>query len=207
MSGFTSGLAQIIAPTNLLALLALGLMLGQNATRLPGISLAAFAFGLFTGSILIARAIGEMDTPLAALALAAGAGIAVAIARPLPRMIAGALSFATGAVLALNSPPQATTIPAAIVAQLATGIAALAAVSLVAFVAAMAGRAWQRIGNPHSGLMDRRQRDSRAGAAACPVAGWWNLNLVQGLVECTKTSMVHSTIQLFPDTAKTSHGP
>jgi hypothetical protein len=146
MSGVVGGLAQIIAPTNLLALVALGLMLGQNATRRPGRSLAAFAFGLFTGSILIALAIGGMHTPLILLALAASAGVIVAVAWPAPPILKGTLSFAAGTVLALNSPPQAITIPAAIAAQFSTGIAALAAVSLMACAAAMAEQGWQRIG-------------------------------------------------------------
>jgi hypothetical protein len=80
------------------------------------------------------------------LALAAIGGLVVALARSLPSIIQHALAFMTGAALALNAPPQAVTIPAAIAAQAGTGIAALAALGLVAFVAIKAKDDWQQIG-------------------------------------------------------------
>ena len=52
MSGFLGGLAQIAVPTNLFALAALGLLSGQNAARMPSVTLTAFALGLFAGSVL-----------------------------------------------------------------------------------------------------------------------------------------------------------
>jgi urease accessory protein len=78
--------------------------------------------------------------------LAAIAGLIVAIGRPLPQVIQIALAFAIGVALALNAPPQAITIPAAIAAQITTGIAALAALGLVALVTSKAENGWQRIG-------------------------------------------------------------
>jgi hypothetical protein len=146
MSGFLGGLAQIVAPTNLLALVALGLLSGQNAARIPSVTLTAFAFGLFAGSVLVALALRDPPAALCLLALAAIAGLTVALARPLPAIVKLALVFATGGALALNSPPQAISIPAAAATQLATGLAALAALTLVAFIAMKAERTWHRIG-------------------------------------------------------------
>jgi urease accessory protein len=70
----------------------------------------------------------------------------MAIGRPLRQIVIHALAFAIGIALALNTPPQAVTIPGAIAAQLGTGIAALAATGLVALVAAETDKDWQRIG-------------------------------------------------------------
>ena len=146
MTAAVDGAAQMLAPTNLLALFALGLALGQNVAWLPRTSLIAFAVGLVAGSVLIALAVGVRQIPLIPLALAAAARMIGVIARPIPPMLKVTLSLASGAVLALNAPPQAITIPAAIAAQFARGMAALAIVSLVTLIATKATRNWQRIG-------------------------------------------------------------
>jgi hypothetical protein len=108
--------------------------------------LAWFAAGLLTGAILIAFALRDSPAAIAPLVLAAIAGLTVAIGRPLPALISGVLSFATSSALTLNAPPQTVTIPAAVAAQLGTGIAALAALGLVALVATKAQDGWRRIG-------------------------------------------------------------
>ena len=146
MSGALGALAQIVAPTNLLALAALGLLCGQNTTRMPIATLAAFALGLFAGSVLVALALRDPPVALSLLALAAVGGLSAALARPVPPILKHALALATGAALALNAPPQAISIPAAVATQVGTGLAALAALSLVAFIAMKAERTWQRIG-------------------------------------------------------------
>ena len=143
MSAVLDGAVQILLPPNLLGLAALGLLVGRNAARQ---SFVIFAVGLVIGALLIAFALLDPPVPTALLTLAAIAGLIVAIARPLPPLIEHTLSFATGIALALNAPPQAVTIPAAISAQLGSGIAALAATGLVALVASKAEKGWQRIG-------------------------------------------------------------
>jgi urease accessory protein len=146
MTGLTGALAQFFTPTHLLAVVALGLLAGQHARRMPVVTLAAFALGLAIGSIVIATAVRETPAALALLAIAAFAGIIVVIALPTKMPVASLLAFATGAALALNSPPQALTIPAAVVAQLGTGVAALGTLALVIGIAMQADRPWQRIG-------------------------------------------------------------
>lgn len=146
MSGFLGGLAQIVVPTNLLALAALGLLFGQNAARMPSVTLAAFALGLFAGSVLIALGVRDPPAAIALLAFSVIAGLMVVAARPMPPIVKCGLAFAVGAALALNTPPQAISIPWAITAQLGTGLAALAALTLVAFIAMKAECPWQRIG-------------------------------------------------------------
>ena len=80
------------------------------------------------------------------LALAAIAGLIAVVAPPMPAILKHALALAAGGALALNSPPQAISISAAVATQLGTGFAALAGLTLVAFIAMKAERPWQRIG-------------------------------------------------------------
>jgi urease accessory protein len=144
--GFIDALAQLFAPTHLLATIALGLLVGQQKMRVSGIALAASAFGLVAGSLAVAAAVRETPAAMVLLGIAALAGLVVVLARPLAPFVSYAMSFATGAALALNSPPQAIAISSAIVAQFATGIAALATLAAVMLIAAKAERPWQRIG-------------------------------------------------------------
>ena len=145
MSAVLDGAAQVLAPTNLLALAALGLMAGQHTKQLPRVTFALLAAGLLAGSTLIALAVREPPAAVALLALAAIAGLIVAAARSFPPSVAHPLAFLTGTALALNTPPQAIMTSAAVATQLVTAIAALAAFGVVAAVATKADRGWQRI--------------------------------------------------------------
>jgi len=147
MSGaFIDGLTQFFLPTHLLAVVALGLLAGQDAKRFPVATCAAYVFGLAVASILIAAALREQNAVPVLLTVAALAGLAVAIARPVPQVAQTIVASLTGGVLALNSPPQAITIPSAIAAQIGTVIAALATLTAVVVIAIRAQRPWQRIG-------------------------------------------------------------
>jgi len=146
MTAVLDGAAQILLPTNLLALVALGLLTSQNARQDPFVTLALFTAGLVTGALLIALALRDPPAAITLLVLAAITGVIVAMGRLLPLIIQIALAFAMGVSIALNAPPQAVTISAAIAAQLGSGIAGLAATGLVALVASKAEDGWQRIG-------------------------------------------------------------
>jgi urease accessory protein len=137
------GLASALLPAHLLALVALGLTIGQGERRT--IAIAAFALGLATGSAAIALAVRDTPAALGLLAMAAFAGIALAAAWPPPNIIKVVLAFATGAAITLNSPPQAITLGAAIATQLATAVAALVVLALVVLIAMHAAQPWQRI--------------------------------------------------------------
>jgi hypothetical protein len=145
IAGLVSGLTQVLSPTHLLAVVALGLLIGQGARHLPA-QLACLALGLIIGSVTIALAVRETPAATALLGLAAVAGLAVALAWTPPASVAGAVTLVAGVGLALDMPPQALTIPVAIVEQIASATAAIVALALVALVAAQATRAWQRIG-------------------------------------------------------------
>jgi urease accessory protein len=145
IAGVVSGLTQFFLPTHLLAIVALGLLIGQGARDLP-IQLACLALGLAIGSVMIALAMRETPAAIALLGLTAAAGLAVVLAWTPPAFLVGAVLTIAGAGLALNTPPQALTIPVAIVEQIGTAMAALVTLALVAFGAARATRSWQRIG-------------------------------------------------------------
>jgi urease accessory protein len=144
IAGVGSGFTQFFLPTHLLAVVALGLVIGQGAR--VRLHLALFALGLLAGSLAIAAATRETPAALVLLAIAAIAGIMTVLTWAPPFILAAALSLGAGAALALNMPPQALTIPAAVGEQVGSAIAALATIGLVTFVATKATRSWQQIG-------------------------------------------------------------
>ncbi len=144
IAGVVSGLTQFFLPTHLLAVVALGLLIGQGAR--VRLHFALFALGLFAGSLAIAAATRETPAALVLLAIAAIAGIIAALAWTPPSILAAALPLGAGAALALNAPPQALTISVAIGEQIGSAVAALVALALVVFVATQVDRSWQRIG-------------------------------------------------------------
>jgi hypothetical protein len=146
MIAFANGVAQFFAPTHLLAVVALGLLAGQQATRLPIIPIATLAAGLAAGSLIVASAVRDNPAAPALLVLAAIAAGLTIIDRPLPSCAAAGLALAIGVALPLNAPPQEFTVHAAIVSQLGCALAAILAFALATFVAAQARVPWQRIG-------------------------------------------------------------
>jgi urease accessory protein len=145
MSGISEGLAPLLVPTHVLALVALGLLAGQRETKIPRLTVLAYALGYSAGAALIAFPVREPPAGIALLALAAIAGGLVAMGWPAPPPIKHALAFATAAALALNSPPQAISLRGALVAQIVTGLAALLILAVIAAGATMAKHIVARI--------------------------------------------------------------
>jgi urease accessory protein len=83
----------LTVPAHLLALIALGLLIGG---RLPA---AAFALGLFGGLVAIALGTGETPALDILLAITALAGILVALAQPLPVTVTVGIAAVAGAAL------------------------------------------------------------------------------------------------------------
>ncbi|MEA2875011.1 MAG: hypothetical protein QOF14_207 [Hyphomicrobiales bacterium] len=145
MIAFANGATQFFTPTHLLAVVALGLLAGQQA-RLLVIPIAALAAGLGVGSLIVASAVRDNPAALALLVFAAVAAGLTVMARPLRSWVIAGLALAIGAALALNAPPQEFTIHAAIVSQLGFALAAILAFTLATLAAAQAKVPWQRIG-------------------------------------------------------------
>jgi len=146
MTAFLGGAMQFFIPSHLLAVVALGLLAGQQAQRFPLAKLAAFAIGLAAGSTAVASAIRENPASLSLLVLAITAAGLVVLAYPVSHWLAGVMAFATGSALALNAPPHEITIANAVASQAGFAVAAMAILALVMTIALLARRPWQRIG-------------------------------------------------------------
>jgi urease accessory protein len=145
MSAFFDGLLHpLLIPAHLLALAALGLLIGQQ--RRPLMTWTAFVAGLAAGLAAIAFAIGETAALDILLATTALAGVLVAIARPLPMLLPVTLAAVAGAALGLDSPPEAISIGAAVAMLVGTAMSAVLVLALVAAATRQLTRWWQRIG-------------------------------------------------------------
>jgi len=145
MSAFVGGLlSPLMTPTHALALLALGLLVGQQRANTP--SIAAFIAGLAAGLVAIARAVGETWAPdILLAATTVGAGL-IALAPPLPRLVPAALAAIVGVALGLDSPPEVISVASAIAMLVGSGFGAGLAVAVIAAVAQHLTRWWQRLG-------------------------------------------------------------
>ena len=144
MTAFLGGLVQFFIPTHLLAVVALGLLVGQGA-RIP-IAVGAFALGLAAGSLVVASAVREMPASTALLILAAVIATLVVIGLKGPSLTSAAPALAMGLALPINAPPHEITIAAAVASQAGFSAAALMTFGVTTAIAAHATRGWQRIG-------------------------------------------------------------
>ena len=95
MSGLIGGLLHPLAlPAHILALLALGLLIGQQRGRL--VPLAAFFAGLLAGLSALAFAVATTSAANVLLAATAVSGLLVALARPLPVFVSAPLAAIAG---------------------------------------------------------------------------------------------------------------
>src|SRR5205814_7039923 len=145
--GFFAGLLHPFAiPAHALALVSLGLLLGQQGAGTGIAGLIALALALLAGTVAIARGVGETPANDILLAAAAVTGLLVVIAMKWPAPVSLLLAAVTGISVALDSPPEAITRYAAVLAQLATAFGAWIGVMLIAGLVADLTRDWQRIG-------------------------------------------------------------
>jgi len=151
MSGFVAGLLHpLVLPAHVLALLALGLLIGQQRADTRHLSLAVFVTGVAAGLTAIAFEVGQ--TPAADVLLAAAfvSGASAAIARPLPALVCALLAAIAGVALALDSPPEATSIAVATAMLVGTGLGASLALAVIAsgtsYLLHMGEWTWARLG-------------------------------------------------------------
>jgi hypothetical protein len=134
----------LMVPAHAVALLALGLMIGQQARHRA--TLIAFALGLIAGLAGIAAAIGESPANTVLLAAATMAGLAAATGWAVPTVIGAPIALVIGAALGLDSPPKAASMQTANATLAGTGLAAFVIVALIALLAARLRGGWPRIG-------------------------------------------------------------
>jgi urease accessory protein len=147
LGGFYGGLLHpALTPTHGLALLGLGLLIGQQPAGRRLIPQMLFALALAVGLLALALAVGETAAGAVLLAAVAISGALVAAAFRLPIWVLGPLAVAIGGAIGLDSPPEVISFLEAIVVLIGTGLGAAIALGLVVEGAARMARDWQQIG-------------------------------------------------------------
>jgi urease accessory protein len=147
LGGFYDGLLHpLFTPTHALALLGLGLLIGQQSPGKRALPQALFAAALVAGLIALALAVGETQASLVLLGGAAVSGVLVAAAWRPPLLLLGPLAAAIGASIGLDSPPEVISLQEAVLMLIGTGLGATIALALVVAGAARMTRHWQQIG-------------------------------------------------------------
>jgi hydrogenase/urease accessory protein HupE len=147
MSNLLGGLLHpLTVPAHAVALLALGLLIGQQRQGVRRVALLAFVVGLIAGLTAIALAVGPTSAADVLLAAAAVTGLLVALACPMPALACAALTVVTGGALGLDSPPEVIALLAATVMLIGTGLGACLVLAIVVACTSRLTRAWQRIG-------------------------------------------------------------
>jgi urease accessory protein len=144
MSGLIAGLLHPMAvPAHTLALLAAGLLVGQQGRIV--LPLAVFAVGVTAGLAAIAFAVRQTFAADVLLATAGSAGALAALAQPVPG-VATLLAGVSAVALGLDSPPQAISLAVARLTLIGTGLGACLALAIIAVGTSYLAREWQRIG-------------------------------------------------------------
>ena len=147
VDGFSAGLLHpFFVPAHVLAIFATGLMVAQQTQRWHWLLRYAFVAGLALGFVTIASAYAPTQADVVLLMLALVGGGLVALAKPLPPLFSGLLAAAIGGAIALDSPPDAMTVRAAIETQLGTFCGAAVFLYAVSEAASRLKYDWQHIG-------------------------------------------------------------
>jgi hypothetical protein len=147
LGGFYGGfLHPVLTPTHGLALLGLGLLIGQQPADQRWLPQMLFALALAAALVALACAIGETPAGAVLLVGVALSGALVAAAFRLPILVLGPLAAVIGAAIGLDSPPEVVSFQEAIVMLIGTGLGAAIALGLVVEGAARMARDWQLIG-------------------------------------------------------------
>jgi urease accessory protein len=147
LDGFYGGLLHpLLVPSHALALVGLGLLIGQQVANKRVAPLILFVLGLAAGLGAIAGAVGETPAGNVLLASVAVSGALVALAAPLRTLLTGALAAVMGAAIGLDSPPEVVSLREAVLMLIGTGIGASIGLAIVVACASRLGRGWQAIG-------------------------------------------------------------
>jgi urease accessory protein len=135
----------LLVPAHAMAVLALGLLIVQQAPRWRWVP-AAYAAGLAAGFAAMMSAVSPLLATEALLAAAAATGGLLALARALPALAGYALALATGAALALDSSPGGISVREANVTIIGTFCGAVVFLLAVAELMPRPHREWQKVG-------------------------------------------------------------
>ncbi len=146
IGGFFGGvLHPLFVSAHLLALLGLGLLIGQAAQGSRPAALATIV-ALTAGLLVMTLGFVPMLMGEALLLLAVATGALVALGRPLPEPAACAFGAVTGLAIALDSPPEVVSVREANLMLIGTGFGATLLLIVVVEAASRLQRPWLRIG-------------------------------------------------------------
>ena len=144
--GFFGGvLHPLFVPAHLMAILALGLLIGQQAGRWSRVVPAEFVAALIAGLVALTFGIAPRGADVVILALAAVCGLLAALARSLPQLVGYVLAALTGFAVALDSPPDVISVREANLMLIGTGLGGTVLLIVVTEAAARLTRHWQHI--------------------------------------------------------------
>jgi urease accessory protein len=147
LGAFYGGLLHpVLTPTHGLALLGLGLLIGQQPADKRRLPQLLFVLALAGGLLGLALAVGETPAGDVLLVGVALSGALVAAAFRLRLLVLGPLALVIGAAIGLDSPPEVISVQEGVVMLIGTGLGATIALALVVAAAARMARDWQRIG-------------------------------------------------------------
>jgi urease accessory protein len=147
LGAFFAGLLHpLVTPTHALGLVALGLLIGQQATGRRLYPQIFFALALTAGLLALALAVGETPAGEVLLVAAALSGALVAAGFPLPLLVSGTLATIVGLAIGLDSPPEVISLEEAVAMLIGTGIGAPLGLAFVTAATVLMGRDWQKLG-------------------------------------------------------------
>jgi urease accessory protein len=133
-----------LVPAHAMSLVALGLLIARADNH--GMPLLVYALALIAGLVALTYAIGETRAGDLLVGIAGVAGALLALDWTPPRLLLWLLAAFGGGALALDSPPDTTSIEEANQMLIGTGIGALGALGAVVGGALHLTRSWQRLG-------------------------------------------------------------
>jgi urease accessory protein len=145
IGGFWGGLLHpLFVPAHALAVLALGLLVGQQTAwgRMP---VVAFILGLAVGLGVMTLGVVPRLMNEVVLTCALIAGLSVALARPIFEALGSAFAVVVGFCIALDSPPEAISLTEANLMLAGTGLGGASLLVVVAAVASRLQANWARV--------------------------------------------------------------
>lgn len=144
--GFPGGLLHpLLVPSHLLAILALGLLAGQQAPGWGRAVPGAFIIALLVGLMVLTLGVAPRGVEFVLLALATASGALAALARPLPEVWGCVLAVVTGFAVALDSPPEVISVREANLMLIGTGFGGTILMVVAVEAASRLTRSWARI--------------------------------------------------------------
>jgi urease accessory protein len=146
MSEFFAGLVHpLLSPAHLLAIVGLGILIGQRRKTLRFLPPLVFAVALVGGLVAIAFGAGQTPAGNILLASAVITGLCAAFVARVPMFLVVVFAIIVGAAIGLDSPPHAISLEGADRALAGTWLGACLLIWLCVAIATRVTQHWHRI--------------------------------------------------------------